>query len=138
MDARPQSRARARSFRRALSLPEVLLWRELRRDNLEGLRFRRQHPVGRYVLDFYCDRVRLCVEVDGAMHYVGDRPERDAARDVWLASAGIRTLRLPASLVLRNMTAALDTILHAVREQRAKGAAPRGSPLGELSARSDD
>jgi len=121
-----------------MSLPEVLLWRELRRDNLEGLRFRRQHPLGRYVLDFYCDRVRLCVEVDGAMHHIEDRPDRDAVRDAWLASAGVRTLRLPASVVLRDMTATLDMILHAVRDQQAKGAAPRCSPLGELSARSDD
>jgi very-short-patch-repair endonuclease len=121
-----------------MSLPELLLWNELRRDRLEGLRFRRQHPFGRYVLDFYSDPVRLVVEVDGAMHFVGDRPERDAERNRFLQTAGLRVLRLPARLVLKDMTAAIDTIVHAVTEQRAVGAGPRCSPLGELSARSDD
>jgi len=121
-----------------MSLPEVLLWNELRRDRLEGLRFRRQHPFGRYVLDFYSDPVRLVVEVDGAMHFVGDRPERDAERDRFLQTAGLRVLRLPARLVLKDMSAAIDAIVHAVAEQRAVGAGPRCSPLGELSARSGD
>ena len=116
-----------------MSLPEVLLWRELRGGRLEGLRFRRQHPFGRYVLDFYCEPVRLAVEVDGAMHYVEDRPERDAVRDAFLAQAHIRTLRIPARTVLKDMTAALDTIL-AVARAGAAGC----SPLGELSTRSGD
>ena len=121
-----------------MSLPEVLLWRELRRDAQEGLRFRRQHPFGRYVLDFYCDAARLAVEIDGSMHHIEGRPERDAKRDADLALADIRTLRLPASLVLKDMAATIDTILTAVREQQARGAVYRSSPLGELSARSAD
>ncbi|ATQ42118.1 endonuclease domain-containing protein [Caulobacter mirabilis] len=128
MDAKPRTRARAKALRQDMSLPEVLLWRELRGDRLEGLRFRRQHPFGLYVLDFYCDPVRLAVEVDGAMHYVEDRPERDAARDAFLVQAGIRTLRLPARVVLKDMATALDTILAVVREHSAGC-----SPLGELS-----
>jgi very-short-patch-repair endonuclease len=64
------------------------------------LYFRRQHPLGRYVLDFYCDTARLAVEVDGAHHFEGDRPERDSDRDVWCRSQGIETLRIPAADVL--------------------------------------
>nr|WP_324255282.1 DUF559 domain-containing protein [Sphingomonas sp. PL-96] len=57
----------ARKFRREMSLPEVLLWRELRA-RPAGLRFRRQHPAGPYVLDFFCSAQRLAVEVDGDAH----------------------------------------------------------------------
>jgi len=55
------------------------------------------------VLDFYCEAIRLAVEVDGSGHGFGDRPERDARRDAWLAQCGIETLRIPAREVLNNM-----------------------------------
>ncbi|MDO8294821.1 MAG: DUF559 domain-containing protein [Caulobacter sp.] len=138
MDARKDTRARAKSLRKRMSLPEVLLWRELRRDQFEGLRFRRQHPMGPYVLDFYCDLVRLAIEVDGAMHHVEGAPERDARRDQWLAMAGIDTLRIPARLVLKDMTSTLDTIHRRLAQRGAFGADPGCSPLGELSPRSGD
>ena len=89
--------ARARRLRRTMSLPEVLLWQGLR-DN--GLRLRRQHPVGTYVLDFYAPEARLAVEVDGAAHDHPDAVRHDAARDAWLASQGIRALRINAADML--------------------------------------
>ena len=97
-----------------MTLPEVLLWGQLKGRKLHGLQFRRQHPVGRYVLDFYCEAARLCVEVDGQGHDAADRPSRDAERDDWLAEQGVRTLRLPAQLVLSDMDAAVRTVLAAV------------------------
>lgn len=138
MDAQSVTRARARTLRKQMSLPEVLLWKQLRGDRLEGLRFRRQHPMGRYVLDFYCDRVRLAIEVDGSMHHVEGAPERDARRDRWLEMAGVQVLRLPARLVLNDMTATIDMILYKLHALGAFGADDRCSPLGELSARSGD
>ena len=89
--------ARARQLRRTMSLPEVLLWQGLR-DN--GLRLRRQHPVGAYVLDFYAPEARLAVEVDGAAHDHPDAVRRDAGRDAWLDAQGIRVLRINAAEVL--------------------------------------
>ncbi|WP_395822133.1 endonuclease domain-containing protein [Devosia sp.] len=62
----------------------------LRRDR-QGMHFRRQHPIGPYVLDFYCASARLCIEIDGPSH--GDRSERDTRRTEWLGSQGIRVLR---------------------------------------------
>ncbi|MDP1739294.1 MAG: DUF559 domain-containing protein [Caulobacter sp.] len=118
MDANPRTRSFAKTLRRETTLPEGLLWRVLKTWRADGLHFRRQHPAGRYVLDFYCDSVRLAVEVDGAMHHLGDRPTRDAERDQWLAMAGIRVLRLPASLVLRDMSATAATILATIDELR--------------------
>ena len=100
---------RAKNLRRKLSLPEVLLWVRLRRRTPGDPAFRRQHPVGRYVLDFYCAEMDLAIEVDGEVHDRGDRPERDLARDTWLSVRKVRVLRIPASDVLRDLDA---VILH--------------------------
>jgi len=113
MDAPAPTRDFARRLRRRMDLPEVLLWDRLRGGRLNGLKFRRQHPVGRYVLDFYCERAKLAVEVDGYSHDVADRPERDMARDAWLAGQGVRTLRIGAKDVLQSMADVLATILAA-------------------------
>ncbi len=89
----------ARRLRGTMSLPEVMLWQELRQ-RPGGLKFRRQHAIGEYVLDFYCASARLAVEIDGRSHDAGDRPERDAARDAWLAERGVRCVRIIAATVL--------------------------------------
>jgi len=101
---------RARQLRRVLSLPEIALWAQLRR-RPNGLKFRRQHPAGPYVLDFYCAQVRLCVEVDGGAHDFEDRAARDALRDGLLREHGIDTLRISARDVLGDLDAVMNHIL---------------------------
>ncbi len=103
----------ARRLRKEMSLPELMLWNAIRRGQLDGLKFRRQHPVGPFVLDFFCASARLAVEVDGGQHYTEDRPEKDASRDRWLARHGIMTLRIPASWVL----VSIDSAVSAIRQQ---------------------
>jgi len=100
---------RARTLRREMTLPEVLLWQALRRRQLDGLLFRRQHPVGPYVLDFYCPAHGLAIEVDGAAHDGADRAARDRRRDAWLGAQGIRVVRFPAVDILRE-TSRLDVL----------------------------
>ncbi len=95
------SRAHARQLRRDMSLPEVMLWRLLKNRGA-GARIRRQHPIGRYVLDFYCPEARLAIEIDGIGHDMGDRPQRDESRDAWLAEQGVRVVRIPAADVLKD------------------------------------
>jgi very-short-patch-repair endonuclease len=90
----------ARQLRREMTHPEVKLWVRLRTLRAQGVRFRRQHPVGPYVLDFYCPEFRLAVEVDGFVHRTGDRPRRDDRRDAWLEAHGIRVLRIAAAEVM--------------------------------------
>lgn len=80
---------RARALRRNPTATERFLWDRLRQRKLGGLKFRRQVPMGPYVLDFLCLRHRLVVEADGPFH----DPERDAIRDAWLAAKGFRVLR---------------------------------------------
>jgi very-short-patch-repair endonuclease len=82
--------------------PEIALWLALRR-NEEGLRFRKQHAAGPYVLDFYCAPARLAIEVDGEAHNHGNRPERDATRDAWLVTQNIQVLRYSVREMLVNL-----------------------------------
>ena len=89
---------RARRMRKVLTPPELGLWRRLRNRQLGGYRFRRQHPIGPYILDFYCPEARLAVEVDGDSHGVEGAEVHDARRDAWLRSEGIATLRIPADM----------------------------------------
>jgi very-short-patch-repair endonuclease len=105
----------ARALRRAMTLPEVLLWKVLRRGG-GGYRFRRQHPAGPYVLDFFCPAAGLCIEVDGKAHDMGGNPARDSRRDAWLQEQGIRTLRIPAAEVLRD----IEPVLRLIQEQCAE------------------
>ncbi len=73
----------ARRARRDMSLPEVLLWQRLK-GSPQGLRFRKQHPIGAYRADFYCAQSKLVIEVDGIAHDMGDRPAHDATRTATL------------------------------------------------------
>ncbi|MEO8456081.1 MAG: endonuclease domain-containing protein [Sphingomicrobium sp.] len=85
-----------------MSLPEVLLWQQLRK-RPEGLKFRKQFPVGEMTVDFACLERRLVIEVDGEGHSFGDQPLRDAARDAVLRREGFRIIRVAARDVLKNM-----------------------------------
>lgn len=108
MTASDKAYKNARKFRRELSLPEKLLWVRLRRTEV---RFRRQHPLGPYVLDFYCPSSKLAIEVDGVAHDFGTRPERDEIRTEWLKTQGVEVLRIPAKDVLLDPDEAADAIL---------------------------
>ena len=96
--------ARARALRRSMTPPEVRLWSVLRRKSL-GVKFRHQHPIGPYSLDFYAPALKLCVEVDVAAHDMGDNPQRDERRDAWLLARNVRTIRIPAADVMKNLDA---------------------------------
>ena len=113
----------ARRMRKEMTLPEVLLWVQLQQ-HPGGCRFRKQHPMGPFALDFACVRARLAIEVDGETHNRGDRPERDIARDDWIAKAGFLTIRFPAIEVFKNMESVLATIVAACAK-RAKPSPPR-------------
>ena len=100
----------ARQLRKRMSPSEIRLWRVLRQ-RPEGLQFRRQHPFGPFVLDFFCKAAGVAVEVDGLSHDVGDNPERDARRDRWMRGQGIETIRIPAEEVRKNLEGVILHIL---------------------------
>ena len=101
---------RARSLRRQMSLPEVLLWQQLRK-RPAGFKFRRQFPVGRITTDFACLGARLIIEVDGRWHDFGNQPIRDEARNNILARCGFDVLRISAQDVLKDMEAVIRSIV---------------------------
>ena len=93
-----------------MTLPEVLLWQQLRK-RPTGLRFRRQFPCLGYVIDFACLERRLAIEVDGEAHSMGTNPLRDRIRDDRLAVVGFQTLRIAARDVLDNLEGVMSHIL---------------------------
>ncbi|MDR7061718.1 MULTISPECIES: DUF559 domain-containing protein [unclassified Sphingopyxis] len=105
----------ARGLRREMSLPEVMLWQRLRA-RPGGVKFRRQHPVGAYVADFYAPDVRLIVEVDGLAH--DHRVERDAVRDEWLIGQGFVVVRVAASDVLKDVDAVVEGLVRLILASR--------------------
>ncbi|HET9812601.1 MAG TPA: endonuclease domain-containing protein [Sphingomicrobium sp.] len=93
-----------------MSPSEVRLWRVLRQ-RPEGLQFRRQHPFGPFVLDFFCKAAGVAVEVDGLAHDLGRNPDRDARRDAWVRKQGVATIRIPADEVRNNLEGVITHIV---------------------------
>ena len=106
----PRDLQKARHLRANLSLPEAILWRHLK-GSPAGVHFRSQHPIGDFVLDFYCARAKVAFEIDGIAHDMGDRPERDVGRDAWLRGQGIEVVRIPAADVLKSPETVAESIM---------------------------
>ncbi|QDX28207.1 endonuclease domain-containing protein [Sphingomonas suaedae] len=106
---RPEVSA-ARRLRREMSLSEVLLWQRLR-DRGDRPSFRRQHPIGPYVADFYCPAARLVIEIDGEVHADTARIAFDDRRDQFLQENGYQVLRFTAADVLKDVDAAANAIV---------------------------
>jgi very-short-patch-repair endonuclease len=115
---------RARRLRRETTAVEARLWGMLRGGRLDGLSFRRQHPAGAYVLDFYCPQLRLSIELDGSQH--GERPQqiRDERRSAWLNACGVTELRFWNNDVTENLAGVLEVIKTTAAELRAGGGTP--------------
>jgi len=104
----------ARELRRKATDAEKYLWSLLRNRQLAGYKFRRQHPLGRFVLDFYCHEAKLCVELDGGQHAEPAQADYDRERTVWLNREGIRVIRFWNTDVLNNIEGVLQSILIAL------------------------
>jgi very-short-patch-repair endonuclease len=118
----------ARDLRARSTPSEQILWGALRGGRLAGLKFRRQHPMGRFVLDFYCPEIRLAVEVDGDVHdaiHVADDE-----RQTILESMGIRFVRLLARLVDDDLQSALLKVERAAFRHPSPHTRERGRPQG--------
>ena len=114
----------ARRLRKNPTEAEKRLWSVLRKRGLEGARFRRQAPLGRYIVDFLCLDARLVVEVDGGQHAI--EAARDAERTRWLESQGFRVLRFWNDEVLQNLDGVAEVIAGALRATPLPTPPPRG------------
>jgi very-short-patch-repair endonuclease len=97
-------------------VPEIQLWRRLRARLPGQPVFRRQHPIGPYVLDFYCAKARLAIEIDGISHAMGDQPRHDERRDAWLKKHGVTVMRIAAAELTHSVDEAADAIVRLTTE----------------------
>ena len=98
----------ARNLRKRLTDTERSLWSKIRARQIEGCKFRRQTPIGKYIVDFVCHEQRVIVEVDGGQH--SENVEQDFIRDKWLREQGYRILRFWNNEVLTNIEGVLEVI----------------------------
>jgi len=110
----PELLARVRELRQNATDAEKLLWALLRNRALAGFKFRRQHPVQGYILDFYSQEAHLAIEVDGGVHAVPEKSDYDSERTRILAENGIRVIRFWNSQVLNGTEQVVEVIYHAL------------------------
>ena len=103
-------RAAARKLRAKATPHERMLWRALKELPVEGTHFRRQAPIGRYVVDFFCPARKLIIELDGGHHNEDETAERDRERQIWLEQEGYRVVRFWNSDMTADLTAVLERI----------------------------
>jgi type I restriction enzyme M protein len=99
-----------RELRKKQTPAEAVMWELLRNRQFMGLKFRRQHQIGEYVADFYCDEHRLVVELDGAIHTTETQARKDKTRDAYMTSLGLTVVRIPNAVLLADPKATLEQI----------------------------
>lgn len=113
-----------RKLRQQMTEPEQKLWYRLR--EISVAKFRRQHSVGPYVVDFYCAAAKLVIEVDGESHFTADGEQHDLIRGDYLTVQGLRVLRFTNDEVMKNLDGVLQVIIETVRDARLPS--PQPSP----------
>jgi very-short-patch-repair endonuclease len=109
-------KAPSRELRKHMTDAEQALWQHVRRKQILGLQFYRQKPLLSFIVDFYCPKAKLVIELDGSQHYEPDHRARDRERDARLNTLGLRVLRFDNRQVLREMDAVLEVIRRAAEE----------------------
>ncbi|MDD4964002.1 MAG: endonuclease domain-containing protein [Gallionella sp.] len=118
----PSSKAFSRQLRREMTDTEQFLWRHLRMRQVRGVKFRRQHPVGKYVLDFACLEKQVAVELDGSQHI--ENAAKDEVRTAWLAAQGWQVLRFWNNDVFLNIDGVLACIDAALQSNHTNNKNP--------------
>jgi len=103
-----------RKLRKEMPTAEAILWSELMRKQLNGLKFRRQYGIGPYVVDFYCPKLKLIIEVDGDSHFSGKAEKYDKRRQEYIESKGIKFFRCTNTDVYENLDGLIEDILYEV------------------------
>lgn len=110
----PELMQRAKILRQEATEAECVFWEAVRGRRCGGLKFRRQHAVGQFILDFWCPEHRLLVELDGGIHDRADVAAHDREREAWIRRYGVRILRFRNEEVLTNLETVLQTILSSI------------------------
>ena len=112
--ASPLIQKRAAELRKKMTLSEKFLWDKLKNKSVFPHKFRRQHPINRFIVDFYCHHLRLAIEVDGSIHDIPENKEYDANRTIALNELGITVLRFPNEEVINTRQEVLDKIAYQI------------------------
>jgi very-short-patch-repair endonuclease len=100
----------SRQLRKDMTDAEKLLWSRIRYKHIKGFQFYRQKPMGKFIVDFYCPKANLVIELDGGQHYSEDGIEKDKIRDDFMSKMGIKVLRFSDREVFENIEAVLEKI----------------------------
>ena len=100
----------SRRLRKEMTDSEKVLWSRIRGKQLKGLQVYRQKPIGHFVVDFYCPKAKLVIELDGGQRYSEEQRAKDGTRDTYMKSQGLRTLRFSDQEVFENLTGVLEAI----------------------------
>lgn len=101
---------KAEEFRISMTKAEKILWEVLRNKKLDGLKFRRQHPISRFIVDFYCHNLKFVIELDGGIHLDAHVKENDINRQIEIESLGLKVIRFKNEEVILNITKVLAEI----------------------------
>jgi len=125
----------SRVMRQSMSGAELRVWVRIRGRRLDGWKFRRQHPIGPYYVDFYCPAARLVIEVDGPSHWLDSVGAYDERRQAWLTAMGYRVLRIPVDEIDRDVHNVIEWIEAALEDQERRGLVkePLRRPAGDTS-----
>ena len=113
-----------RRLRSNMTGPETQLWSRLRARQLQGLKFRRQHGIGPYIVDFYCPEQSLVIEVDGDSHVDADQVVKDRQREQYLQSLGLRVIRYINDDILKNLDGVLEDLAERLPSRSTPPLAP--------------
>lgn len=106
--------ARAKELRKRMTPAEKILWEKLRGKSLGELKFRRQHPISKYIVDFYCHSEKLVIELDGSVHDLLDQKEYDSGREFELSELGLKIIRFTNEEVIDSSDEVLKRILESI------------------------
>ena len=112
--------SKAQFLRRNETIAEKLLWEKLRNNQLEGLKFRRQHPVNIYIADFYCHKFKLIIELDGDYHNQEEQKQKDEVRTEVLRLNGLKIIRFKNEEVEQDINQVLTTIKNKIEQLKEK------------------
>ena len=107
---------RSRQLRKSMTDAERHLWAKIRMKQLKGYQFYRQKPIGDYIVDFFCPRAKLVIEVDGSQHFSDEMTEYDRIRNEYLSSLGLRVLRFTNIDVLTHIKSVVESIIEKMQE----------------------
>ena len=117
----------SRQLRVNMTDAERCLWTKIRMKQLKGYQFYRQKPIGDYIVDFFCPRAKLVIEVDGSRHYSDETTEYDRIRGEYLTSLGLRVLRFTNNEVMKNIKGVIESII----EEIPPGEIPLSPPFSK-------